>query len=296
MRIIVTGSTGFIGRNLIPALLKENNQVLELTRSEEKSESLFGESTVKFQITDEQDALKIVVEQFNPEIVIHLAAMLTSSDEYESMHRLIDSNIVFLCRILDALKGTKLELFINTGTFAEYFNGDMVNEPAYLYAATKTASRSFVDYYSKAYKFKQVTVIPYTVYGGKESQKKIIDIIIDSIFSDIPIDLTPGDQILDFIHIDDVIKLFLRVIEKEDFLPSKSNIFAGTGKGTSLKQLAKIIEDKTGKKTNINWGGKPYRPTDVMYAVADISRQFHLLKWKPLIDIKEGISHFINSK
>jgi nucleoside-diphosphate-sugar epimerase len=284
MRIIVTGSTGFIGRNLIPALLKENNQVLELTRSEEKSESLFGESTVKFQITDEQDALKIVVEQFNPEIVIHLAAMLTSSDEYESMHRLIDSNIVFLCRIL------------NTGTFAEYFNGDMVNEPAYLYAATKTASRSFVDYYSKAYKFKQVTVIPYTVYGGKESQKKIIDIIIDSIFSDIPIDLTPGDQILDFIHIDDVIKLFLRVIEKEDFLPSKSNIFAGTGKGTSLKQLAKIIEDKTGKKTNINWGGKPYRPTDVMYAVADISRQFHLLKWKPLIDIKEGISHFINSK
>lgn len=296
MRILVTGSTGFVGRNLVPALLKDQHQILELTRSKEKSFSLFNDLTIKHQISDDQTDLKTAIQQFNPEIVIHLAAMLTASDDYEIMNKLIDSNITFLCRVLDALKEINLKLFVNTGTFAEYFNGDGILQPAYFYAATKTASRAFLDYYSKAYNFKQTTVVPYTIYGQQDSQKKIIDIILDSIESDIPIDLSPGEQILDFIHIEDVIKLFLRIIEKTDSLPQKSNILAGTGKGTSLKQLAKIIEEITGEKTKINWGGKPYRNSDVMYAVADTNYIYDLLNLLPKVSINLGLRKYINQK
>lgn len=296
MRIIITGSTGFVGRHLIPVLIKEKHQILELTRNIDKSIQLFGELTNKYQVSDEQEALKNAIEEFNPEIVIHLAAFLTSSDDYKSMKNLIDSNITYLCRVLDALKGTKIKLFINTGTFAEYYKGDGVFDPAYLYSATKTASRSILDYYSKVYQFKQVTVVPYTIYGGKDTQKKIIDLIFDSISSAIPLAMSPGEQVLDFIHIDDVTEFYVTLLENEEVLINKSNFQLGTGIGHTLKEVSVIIEEVTNRKTNIHWGEKPYRPSDVMYAVANTNYTIGKSNWKPSIDLEMGVSIYLNNK
>jgi nucleoside-diphosphate-sugar epimerase len=214
-------------------------------------------------------------------------------DDYNSLNKLLNSNIQFFCRLLDALKETNLKLFINTGTFAEYYKGDDTFDPAYLYAATKTASRFFLDYYSKVYNFKQATVVPYTIYGGNDTQKKVIDIIYDSIDSETPVDMSPGEQVLDFIHIDDVVNFYLTLLDKINDLPEKSNFKLGTGIGHTLKDVASIIESITGKKTNINWGGKEYRKSDVMYAVAD---KPETILWNYKIGIEQGIEQFLESK
>ena len=154
-KILVTGSTGFVGRHLVPDILNGGHSVLELTRSISKSYELFGNKTLKIDINDSLFKEKII--EYKPEIVIHLAS--------------------FLSKLLNAVSETQLDFFINTGTFSEYKNGDEELIPAYFYAATKTASRSIIDYYSNTYCFKQATVIPYTIYGGNDSQKKIIDLI-----------------------------------------------------------------------------------------------------------------------
>lgn len=294
MNILITGSTGYVGRHLVPKLIEKGHQVLEITRNISKSNQLYGDKTKKYQISDDQEKFTKEVTQFKPEVVIHLAAYLTASDDYATLQKLLNSNIEFLCRLLDTLKNTELKLFINTGTVAEYYKGDKVLDPAYLYAATKTASRSFLDYYSKVYKFKQATVVPYTIYGGIDSQKKIIDIIYDSLDNPTPVDLSPGEQVLDFIHINDVTNFYLQIINNYEKIPNKSIFQLGTGKGTTLRQLAEIIETKTGKKANINWGGKPYRPSDVMYAVADTKYQQMFLDDNFLpIDINEGIKFYL---
>lgn len=296
MRILITGTTGFVGRHLVPKLLNIGHEILELTIEPLLSTKLYCDSTIKYTITDDQQGLTENIESFNPEIVVHLASFLTSADDYQSQTKLLCTNILFFCRVLDAIKNSDLKLFINTGTFAEYFKGDGEFEPAYLYSATKTASRSFLDYYCKVYSFKQTTVVPYTIYGGNDTQKKIIDIIFDSIVSKTPIDLSPGEQVLDFIHIDDVTDFYIHLINNIEILPQKSNFKLGTGIGRTLKQLAEIIETSTKKKTNINWGGKPYRPTDVMYAVADISNQSNLLDWTPKIELLNGIETLVKNK
>jgi nucleoside-diphosphate-sugar epimerase len=289
MRILITGSTGYVGRHLVPKLLRNGHEILELTIEPLLSAQLYGDSTIKYLISDDQKSLTENIESFNPEIVIHLASFLTSTDDYQTLTKLLNTNIIFFCRVLDSLKNLNVKLFINTGTFAEYYKGNDIFDPAYLYSATKTASRSFLDYYSKVYSFKQTTVVPYTIYGGKDTQKKIIDIILDSIESKIPVDLSPGEQVLDFIHVEDVTDFYVKLIDHTEILPQKSNFKLGTGKGHTLKQLANIIEKVTNKKTNINWGGKPYRPTDVMYAVADISTQSNLFSWFPEIKLINGI-------
>lgn len=296
MNILVTGSTGFVGRHLVPKLILENHQILELTRSIEVSTKLYANATKKYQIDDNQVNLVKTIEEFKPDVVIHLASFLTSLDDYNSLNKLLDSNVSYFCRLLDALKNSNLKLFVNTGTFAEYHSGNANFDPAYLYAATKTASRFFLDYYSKVYKFKESTVVPYTIYGGRDTQKKIIDIISDSINSNTPVDLSPGEQVLDFIHIEDVTNFYMMLIRNLDNLPQKSNFFLGTGVGNTLRQVATTIEEITQQKTNINWGGKEYRSSDVMYAVADISSAFDMLQWKPNLSLREGIIEYFKNK
>ena len=87
--IIVTGSTGFIGRNLIPLLIKEKYNVLEITRDYKKSYELYKSKTVKFEINENQNLLIKVVKNFNPEICLHLASHITPNDTFEDSKKLI---------------------------------------------------------------------------------------------------------------------------------------------------------------------------------------------------------------
>lgn len=293
-KVLITGTTGFVGRHLVPKLLNEGYEILEITRDISKSKSLFKDTTSKLHLEDFDFKEKII--KFNPEIVIHLASYLTSSDSWLDVEKLVNTNILFLSRILNAVSEVDLKLFVNTGTFAEYCKGDDELLPAYFYAATKTASRSILDYYSNTYDFRQTTIVPYTIYGGKDSQKKIIDIIYDSTISTKPIDLSPGEQVLDFIHIDDVTEFYILIIKSIDILPKKVVFKLGTGIGYNLKQIASFVELISNKKTNINWGGKDYRKSDVMYAVSNLNVINNFIDWEPKISLLDGIRSYIKNK
>ncbi len=294
MKILVTGSTGYVGRHMIPQLLSQGHQILELTRNLNKSLSEFGEKTQKFDLNFSQEELNNCVVNFEPDVCIHLASYLTSSDTYVDAQKLIESNISFLVRVLESLRNTNLKLLINTGSFAEYFKGDDILDPAYLYAATKSASRFFIDYYSKNATYKYVTVVPYTIYGARDSQKKIIDLIVDSLDSVVPLDLSPGEQVLDFIHINDVVTFYGNLLNKIDIIKNMAVLPLGTGKGHSLKQLTGIIEQVSGKKANICWGGKPYRSSDVMHAVANHEKNHEYFKEDQKISLIKGIQNYLS--
>mgnify|MGYP001474065100 FL=1 len=293
-KILITGSTGFVGKHLVEKLFNEGHTILEITRNSIKSSELFGDMTSKIEVNDTSFDSKII--DFDPNVVVHLASYLTSSDKWNDVEKLIESNILFLSKLLNTVSKLNLDLFINTGTFAEYFNGDDDFNPAYFYAATKTASRSILNYYSNAYNFKQTTVVPYTIYGDNDSSKKIIDLIFESIESEKKLELSPGEQVLDFIHIDDVLSFYQHLIKHKNKIPNKTNFKLGTGEGHNLQQVSSIIESVTNKKTNINWGGKEYRQSDVMYAVANLHEIKDKLTWRPKISLNEGIMKIINNK
>lgn len=291
IKILITGSTGFVGKKLVRKLIQEGYNILEVTRDINKSKEIFGESTDKLEVNDVDFKSKIM--SFKPNIVVHLASILTSSDNIEDIKNLVTTNLMFFSILLDSVSSINLKLFINTGTSAEYGSLNHEYQPAYFYAATKTASRSILDYYSVTYKFKQTTVVPYTIYGENDSQKKIINLIIDSTKSKNPIDLSPGKQVLDFIHVDDVVKFYLLLIKNSNKLSNKTNFKLGTGSGYNLKELANKIETLSNNKTNINWGGKDYRPSDIMYSVADLSEIKKYFDWRPKISLDEGLKKML---
>ena len=226
-------------------------------------------------------------------MVIHLAAYLTSMDDAVSIDKLLDSNLVLGTNLLDALKGTGLKFFINTGTFAEYDGAAL--SPAYLYAATKTAFRPILQYYSNIAGFRIVNVIPYTIYGGISTSKKLIDLVYESVKAAAPVAMSPGEQVLDFIHIDDVVNFYITLIQNTVALEEKYyDVHLGTGKGTTPKQLEQLMEGIMQQKTNIDWGGRPYRSNDTMYAVAPESKLMTTLHWQPTITLEQGLKKYYN--
>lgn len=296
MRVLITGATGFVGMNLMPMLEDKcpEAEILLLCRNTAKAKNLFPYKNCKICQSEDWDA----VRKFQPEVVLHLASLSTSRNDAEIIPELIHSNIMYGVQLLDALKeDTELRLFVNTGSFAEYRYGSESINDAYLYAATKSAFRSFAEYYSQLGGYKFVNVIPYTIYGGKPTIKRLMDYILESMDAQSPVDMTLGEQILDFTHVDDLCDFYIHLISHQDELnqvKNGGNFHVGTGVGTSIRHLATLMEQVYGKACHINWGGRPYRDRDTMYAVAPIAKNMALLNWKAKISLKEGIEKMKN--
>ncbi|MDR3226083.1 MAG: NAD(P)-dependent oxidoreductase [Prevotellaceae bacterium] len=291
-KILITGATGFVGKTLISQLANTYNdiEILTVNRNVEKAQNLFNNLKCKHILSTDYES----IIRFNPDIVIHLATLSTSRNDAEIIQPMIEANIEFGVKLLSTLtECNNLKLFVNVGSFAEYRLGtDKIND-AYLYTATKSAFRYFVEYYSNLAGFKYITAVPYTIYGGDYTAKKIIDYIKESLESQTPIKMTKGEQILDFIHINDVTNFFIKTIECMpkiiENMPNGEEFHIGTGVGTKIRDLAKLIAKTENKTCNIDWGGLPYRPLDVMYAVAPIENNNNIICWKSKISIEEGI-------
>lgn len=276
----------------------EQIEILTLNRDVEKAQRMYPSDTYPYvKHTRAKDWEQ--VQLFDPEVAIHLAAFNTSSNDSEMIEPLISTNITYGVLLLNALSQCKsLKLFINTGSFSEYRWGTSHFNSAYLYAATKTAFRPFLDYYSDLYDFKYITAIPYTVYGGRATVKRLMDYIIESAGSKESVDMTIGEQMLDFIHVDDIASFYIHVIQnigKYQRLQNGEDFHLGTGRCISVRELASIVEKATGRHCNINWGGLPYRERDTMYAAAPIAKNLVLTGWHAGINIEQGVSNYIKT-
>ena len=214
MRILITGATGYIGHATVPVISKiEGSKILCLSRDLRNLHDKFDTldlSNVYYSQSDDWDR----IARFGPEIVVHLASYNPSRDDEQSIEQLIDSNITFGATLIEKLSKTgNLKFFINTGSFSQYDDGTTRKEDAYFYSATKSAFDAFLDYFSTTYGFKYITAVPFSVYGGETTVKRVIDYIYESLDAEQPIAMTAGEQILDFIHVDDIANFYLSAIE-----------------------------------------------------------------------------------
>jgi nucleoside-diphosphate-sugar epimerase len=296
MKILITGATGFVGRHLVPELLEKGHTCALLGRNMDRLASSYGRNVTLMEYRADSFEYVKAVRDFGPQAAIHLAGYLTSGDDRESVEKLLDANITFSSRLCGALEQTDISLIINTGSFSEYRHGDGSLDPAYFYSATKTAARHLVEYFGGKNGWRVVHVIPYSIYGPGGTGKKVMDYLIDATLFEKHADMTDGKQVLDFIYIDDLVEFYCMLLENRHAIESDvSEYHIGTGKGTSIRELAEIIQNVSGKTANVAWGKRSYRPRDVFHAIAPIGNATKDFGWSPKVDLKEGVKRVMES-
>ena len=243
-KILVTGGSGYIGKNIIQNLSKKY-EIKYLTRN------LKDKSKQSILIKNNFYTINTAITKFKPDLILHLASLFIVNHKSKDISNLIDSNIKFGSFILESMRLNKIDKIINIGTSWEYKNSDDYN-PVNLYAATKNAYKKILFYYYKIMPLKVLNLELYDTYGPFDDRGKIISKIVDSIKKEKKLELSPGNQILDIIHIDDLInaiKISLDIfkVKQKKFFKTYSLC---SNERYKLKEIVKIVT-KVSKKEKI---------------------------------------------
>ena len=288
MKILVTGATGFIGTNLTRELRKKHELYI-LGQFEGDPEKLGLPGIV---MTDDILHLADYIKANEIKGIIHLASHYLTVHTPEQVKDLVSSNVYFGTAVLEAasLAGC-VKWFLNTGSIWQNYNvkGTAYN-PVNLYAATKQAFIDMAKYYSDVFGIRFCTLKLCDTYGPNDTRKKLFKLFKDYSESGEVLKMSPGEQKIDLIYITDIIAGFTQLAE---LLSSDTELedeyVLTSGRQIPLKELAQLFCEVSGRKLNIEWGGRPYRDREVMVPWKGTP----VPGWKAEVGIEKGISFYL---
>ncbi|WP_288260281.1 NAD-dependent epimerase [uncultured Prochlorococcus sp.] len=329
MTILITGSSGFIGYHLSRRLLQNGEIVIgvdnmnnyydkklkekrleELKKISTKSNFIFKNLSI-----EDNKNLSILFQEYQPSIVVNLAAQAGVRYSIENPSAYIQSNIVGFNNILENCRRNKIEHLIYASSSSVYGGNekmpfsetDSVDHPVSLYAASKKSNELMAHSYSHLYDLPSTGLRFFTVYGPWGRPDMALFLFTDAIINDRPIKVfNNGNMIRDFTYIDDIIEGLYRVIYKkakpnknfDKTNPNPSNSWApyrvfniGNSNPINLRKYISSIEEILDKKAIKQF--LPMQPGDVVSTSADTTLLENWIGFKPETDIKKGIQEFV---
>lgn len=285
MKILVSGGTGYIGRNII-AKISQNNEVSVIVR--EKSDISKLEKKVKIFVYHEYEEIYDIMKEFQPDLVINLAAYyVTEHSNGEDIQKLIESNIKYPTFLLDAMAKCHVKYLINTSTSWQNYH-EKKYCPVNLYAATKQCFEDVIEFYHDNNEISAISLVLYDTYGYNDERKKIINLFSKIANSNDSLDMSPGSQLIDLIYIEDIVNAYELAINK--LIHSKcinKKYHIRSNNPLSLKEVAETYSKVMDVKLNINWGKRAYRDREVMKTY---QKGVVLPGWKPKFNLVNGLT------
>lgn len=287
-KVLITGATGFIGSNLVMALIREKREVHVIIRASSNLDSLRNVSGfIHVHVHDGSfDCLLKIVHKAQPSTVFHLASEFIAQHQSVQVDSLFQNNVVFPSQLAEAMSVCGIKRFINTGTSWQYFDSTTYR-PVNLYAATKQAFEDVIAYYTDAFGWRAITLNLFDTYGKSDPRQKLIQILLNTAKSQEEIKMSPGEQLIDLVHVNDVVEAFIIAENKLDEIIVGHHLY-GVSSNTPIKlrELVEICEKAWKVNLPVAWGAKTYRDREVM-------RPWHTYKllpsWTPKVSLMSGL-------
>ena len=326
MKILITGSAGFIGFHLSHILLEQGNEVIGLDNlndyyavrlKQARLTKLQTQKNFKFIKLDlaNREGISALFASEKPNKVVNLAAQAGVRYSIENPHAYVDSNIVGFVNLLEACRHNQVEHLVFASSSSVYGLNtrmpfsvhDNVDHPISLYAATKKANELMAHSYAHLYNLPTTGLRFFTVYGPWGRPDMAYFKFTKAILANKPIDIyNYGKMKRDFTYIDDIIEALVKVIDKipepninwsgEQPDPSSSlapyrlyNI--GNNNPVKLMDYIETLETALGKIAQKNM--LPMQAGDVSATYANVDDLQRDIGFKPQTSVEEGIGHFV---
>jgi len=296
--VVVTGGAGFIGSNLVRALLGENEVIVidDLsTGNLENIRDLIDNQSIMFiegSITD----LNLLNKTFkNVDYVFHEAAIPSVPRSVKDPIKSNYANVNGTLNVLVAARDNRVEKVVYASSSSVYGDTpvlpkreDMKPIPLSPYAVSKLVGEYYCQVFTEVYRLSTVSLRYFNVYGPRQDPSSEYAAVVPKFITSVleeksPIIYGNGEQTRDFTFIKDVINV--------NILAAKSNttgVFnVAGGKQISINELAQLVMKIISKDIDIVYDDP--RPGDIMHSLADISMAKEKLKYKPMFDLTEGL-------
>lgn len=298
---LVTGGTGFLGSALVRRLLADAVEVTCLVRPGRKS-ALARLGGVRVVEAPAQDGgvLKRALEDVSADVVFHLAAYGVQPQDRDG-DQLVEGNIQLTANLMEAVAGSRLRRFIYIGTCSAYGpapKGVLIGEdhplrPQSVYGAAKAATEIYGNALARRLGLPLVTLRLFNVYGPGEAPHRLFPSTIQHLQSGRPAEFTGGEQVRDFLYVDDVTEALLAAADAEHLSPGEAyNVCSG--EATSVREAGEMIADAMAQpRSLLQWGKLPYRIDEFMWVVGDNRKFCAATRWRPQVSVAEGIEKMI---
>jgi nucleoside-diphosphate-sugar epimerase len=281
-KILITGGTGYLGSHFINKFYSKYDFII-LKRSFSDISKLKIEDNSAIYYDLDKIVLKNIFEENKIDLVFHCATNYGRSDQSEL--NILDCNLTLPVSLLQLSTKYKIKSFINTDT--------ILDKGVSHYALSKNHFNEWFKIFSNKITFINARLEHF--YGPNDDKTKFISKILNLLLTNVEqIDLTKGDQIRYFLHIDDVIDAFDLIISKIDNIgKGYHNIDLGASEGISIKEVTLLLKELTINTTTfLNFGAIEYRPNEVMNP--NLNLKFILeLGWESKIKLEQGLKDII---
>lgn len=302
-KVLVTGGAGFIGSNLVEALLQKDISVRVIDDlSTGKQENIAGFLNkidfVKASITN-MDSVKKAVKDVD--CVFHLAAMASVPRSIKMPIESAEVNITGSLNLLVASMDAGVDRIVYSSSASVYGDSpilpkseEMPANPKSPYGLTKYAAEKYMQIFYSLYGLKTFSLRYFNVFGPKQdplsSYAAVVPRFITGILNQRRITIDgDGEQSRDFTYVKDAVQANILASESKKGAGEVFNV-AG-GKTVTVNQLREVICEMTGKQVDFVHG--PSRDGDIKHSLADISKAKKLLGYEPIFDFKEAIEETI---
>ncbi len=326
MRVLITGSAGFIGSTLALRLLERGDEVIgvdcldpyyDVTLKEARLARTLvydGYTEVRARIED-REAMADAFAKYQPQRVVNLAAQAGVRYSIENPYAYIDSNLVGFGNILQGCRTHNIEHLVYASSSSVYGSNtnmpfsvhDNVDHPVSLYAATKKANELMAHTYSHLYNLPTTGLRFFTVYGPWGRPDMALFMFTKNILAgkSIPV-FNYGKHRRDFTYIDDIVEGVIRVLDQ----PAQPNpdwngdepdsgtsrapyrlYNIGNNSPVELMHYIETLENCLGKKAEKEL--LPLQPGDVPDTYANVDDLVNDLGYKPATSVEEGVANFV---